>query len=188
MDRGYFQVYRSDFPSANKKGWAPRYRVVWWLATGETVQSEEHLHHLDRDRTNDRIENLERLTRSEHIRVHRTKPNVSCTCVGCGSTFHLAQWHLNAGEGIYCSSQCYHRRIVSAETRQRTSESMKLACKQGRAGNNMPSGENNPNAKLTDRQAADIRSSSETYVQLAHRYGVHPSTIWAVKRGASHAV
>lgn len=43
--RGYFRVYRPDYPGAWKNGYAKRYAVVYWLHTGHAVQPGEALHH-----------------------------------------------------------------------------------------------------------------------------------------------
>lgn len=50
--------------------WIERARVVWEAAHGP-VPSGMVLHHVSRDKLDDRLENLELITRGEHLREHR---------------------------------------------------------------------------------------------------------------------
>ena len=47
-------------------------------------------------------------------------------------------------------------------------------------------GERNPKAKLTWAAVETIRRERETpAAELAQRFGVHPKTIWEIRRGAA---
>src|SRR5688572_11639220 len=46
-------------------------RVVMWNELGHEVEPELVVHHINGNRTDDRPENLQVLTRSDHARVHR---------------------------------------------------------------------------------------------------------------------
>ena len=49
------------------------HRAVMEQHLGRKLKSNEHIHHLDGDRTNNDITNLVILTRGEHSRLHRLK-------------------------------------------------------------------------------------------------------------------
>jgi hypothetical protein len=44
-------------------------------------------------------------------------------------------------------------------------------------------GEDHNMAKLTEKDARAIKSSSESNPTLAERYGVHTSTVWLIRTG-----
>lgn len=62
---GRWQVYCRDGSSM------PYYRAVMAGHIGRLLRSDEHVHHINEDPTDDRIENLQIVTRSEHTRLHR---------------------------------------------------------------------------------------------------------------------
>ncbi len=49
------------------------YRIVVWDALGRELDPRERVHHINGDRTDDRIENLEIMSQSEHMRLHHAK-------------------------------------------------------------------------------------------------------------------
>lgn len=101
------RVYRPDFPRSNSGGWALRSLVVWWLNTGEVpVLGEEVIHHINENKLDDRLENLKKLTHSEHQKIHRDS-STTLTCRGCEKVFVMPKWRVNQGRGLYCSHPCY---------------------------------------------------------------------------------
>lgn len=60
-----------DHPMATKSGYVAECRLIVAEKIGRNLRTEEHVHHIDLDPTNDHPDNLELLTRSEHMRVHR---------------------------------------------------------------------------------------------------------------------
>ena len=51
--------------------WRPRAVAVWESANGRKVPKGCVVHHVDRNPTNDAIDNLELKTRADHLREHR---------------------------------------------------------------------------------------------------------------------
>jgi hypothetical protein len=105
--RGYFRVYRPDYPRAWGNGGAKRYVIVWWLKTGKVIPPGMVLHHKDEDTLNDTFDNLEMLTNGEHTRLHQTKPRpfLHCQNPACGISFLLPKGK-SAGRRRFCSLTC----------------------------------------------------------------------------------
>ena len=67
---GRFRVYLPDHPRANKGGYVLRSIAAYEVYHGVEVPREMFIHHINGDTLDDSKENLERMTRSEHLRHH----------------------------------------------------------------------------------------------------------------------
>ena len=67
---GYVYIYTPGHPRATKAGYVMEHRLVMEEQLGRTLESNEVIHHKDGDKKNNVPENLEVLTRSEHVSVH----------------------------------------------------------------------------------------------------------------------
>jgi endogenous inhibitor of DNA gyrase (YacG/DUF329 family) len=73
---GRFQVWlppeeRAKHPTGSARGYILRYHLVWNEAhPDDPVLPGQIIHHLNDDSTDDRIENLAKMTQSEHARAH----------------------------------------------------------------------------------------------------------------------
>lgn len=65
----------SDIKSYRKYHGRHEHRVVMEEVLGRTLTSDEIVHHIDGDKTNNSPSNLQILTRAEHARVHFSKPH-----------------------------------------------------------------------------------------------------------------
>lgn len=77
----------------------------------QKLDAEEVVHHINEDKTDDRLENYEVLTNSEHVKKHNPKQYVTLVCEYCGSSFtKLASWEKRQARkrtaGPYCSRHC----------------------------------------------------------------------------------
>ena len=142
-NRGYFRVYRPDFPGSYGDGYAKRARVVYWIQTGHVIQAGEVLHHKSGDRLDDRFENLELLTHGEHTIRHHKKQGVPFECETCGGTFNVPQWRIAqrmregsihgwTGKVRFCSQGCYHKSPIDTSTNLKRGESLRRAYREGR--------------------------------------------------------
>lgn len=68
---GYVKVRAGKgHPLADPNGWAYEHLVVWCAAGNPRPTRNEILHHINGDKTDNRIENLQRLSRSTHNALH----------------------------------------------------------------------------------------------------------------------
>lgn len=83
-------------------------RAVWSFFNGEIPDGCE-IHHIDENKQNDDISNLQCLTKSEHGKIHAKKyGSVKSTkmtkfiCANCGKEFE----NVNTGNNKFCSEKC----------------------------------------------------------------------------------
>lgn len=68
--RGYVLLFMPGDPRADSKGYVPEHRVVWEEANGRSLQPNEHVHHINGIRDDNRPENLVALTKWAHAKLH----------------------------------------------------------------------------------------------------------------------
>ena len=100
-------------PKANSNGLYPLHRVLMENNLGRNLLSTEDVHHKDEDKTNNGLENLEVLTKSEHTKKH-IKPidNIKIICPNCNKEFELKPHEFrlrknrNKYQEVFCSRSC----------------------------------------------------------------------------------
>ncbi len=70
---GYITRCFPDHPNANSLGYVPEHRLVMEQHIGRYLTKDEVVHHINEDRQDNRIENLQLMTKSEHTRYHNLK-------------------------------------------------------------------------------------------------------------------
>lgn len=80
------------------------HRDVWQYYHGDIPEGDYEIHHIDHNKANNDIANLQLLTRTEHGCLH-TKHirNPDKKCPVCGKIFHP-----RPASQKYCSQSCYH--------------------------------------------------------------------------------
>lgn len=67
---GYIMILKPDHPEADCHGYVYEHRFVMEQKIGRLLKSEEHIHHINRDRKDNRPENLQIVSNSEHRYLH----------------------------------------------------------------------------------------------------------------------
>lgn len=66
---GYVRIFQPDHPRATKGGWIFEHRYVVEQAIGRHLERDEHVHHLNHERADNRLENLQLLSALEHMSI-----------------------------------------------------------------------------------------------------------------------
>lgn len=75
---GYELVHMPKHPCAPRNGYMREHRLVMELHLGRTLKKEEYVHHINNDKSDNRIENLYLTNMSEHMSIHNrtTRPYI----------------------------------------------------------------------------------------------------------------
>lgn len=103
---GYMYCYNPAHYTANNAGKVLEHVYVMSESIGRKLDKGECVHHVDRDRTNNRLSNLRLMTISEHSLLHSIEDSgyriVSSYCNNCGAIFD----HPESDDRVYCSKRC----------------------------------------------------------------------------------
>jgi len=102
---GYEVVYDPTDPHAGSDGMVYVHRIIMSKTLGRPLLRNDHVHHLDGDRANNSLDNLELLSAAEHARKHRPNTDQIVSCAVCGEETINEK---------YCSYPCakFARRVV----------------------------------------------------------------------------
>ncbi|MGA0311693.1 MAG: HNH endonuclease [Ilumatobacteraceae bacterium] len=80
---------------------------------GRKLDPREHVHHENRDRSDNRLENLRVIGIADHAREHHAGRDPSrwdlVECAECGTEFERRRLELQAHPDAYCNRACYVR-------------------------------------------------------------------------------
>ncbi len=91
---GYIKIrVGRTHPLADRNGWAYLHRLVWWAA-GYSVAPGYVVHHKNGDKSDNRLENLEVISRADHNRHHNREKQVDPTT---GRFMKAGSWMVRNG-------------------------------------------------------------------------------------------
>lgn len=109
----YLYAVVPNHPHAKKYGYVLMHRVVMENHLGRLLNSTEIVHHLDKNRHNNSIENLEVMSGNTHSSLHGLEMGERCgrfVCPSCKIEFErpLRQTCLikKSGKATFCSRSC----------------------------------------------------------------------------------
>jgi hypothetical protein len=123
---GYRLVRYKGHPNANKKGWIKEHRLVMSQFLGRPLESWEHIHHIDGNKLNNDISNLQLVTDSHHGTIsneNNRKYGQRCSDPKCKhpdrtemrkykNGLSYPKWFNDGNGGNLCST-CYKRRLYA---------------------------------------------------------------------------
>lgn len=113
QDKGYWWIYYPEHHFASKTGYVLEHRYVYEQYYKCCLLSFGHIHHKNRIRSDNRIENLELLSRLNHIRLHKIKDFSNRYCLICNTNISKTKtgenvW-LKKKDGFWCN-KCYNKK------------------------------------------------------------------------------
>lgn len=68
--KGYVLIHAPENPMANSRGYVREHRLVMSQHIGRYLTDDEEVHHIDENKSNNDISNLQLMTKAEHTRLH----------------------------------------------------------------------------------------------------------------------
>ena len=67
---GYISRYAPEHPQATKNGYVMEHIIVMQKAIGKPIKEDEVVHHINHNRSDNRIENLKLMKKHDHMQMH----------------------------------------------------------------------------------------------------------------------
>ena len=108
---GYVGIHAPDHPNKTKKGFMSEHRLVMEKKLGRKLLSSEHTHHKNENRKDNKPENLEIVSYSQHCKKHRKIEWIQLICVECKKKFRKMAKDERRRikknmKGPFCGSSC----------------------------------------------------------------------------------
>jgi hypothetical protein len=107
----YIYALVPDHPRRTKNGYVLAHRVIVENSIGRLLLNNEEVHHIDLDRHNNDISNLQLINNHEHRLLHgslRHRKITKCVCKNCNCNFDRFsnKMHGKEFDDVFCSKRC----------------------------------------------------------------------------------
>jgi hypothetical protein len=158
----YFYAVVKDHPNSSKFGYVLEHRVVMENHLGRLLDPKEHVHHVNGDRHDNRVENLLVMTEKEHLLEHnksRSRLFLLVKCPECRSVFDRD--NRNKKPIMFCSRKCaglfsMRKRLLGITTEMESAVSGNILAEFRKKWT-----EDNPEEMSTSRSVETIRTPPE---------------------------
>ncbi|MEK6881049.1 MAG: HNH endonuclease [Nanoarchaeota archaeon] len=100
--KGYIYIKKPEHPYCNINGYIQEHRLIIEQYLCRYLNKDEHIHHINGIKTDNRIENLQIINNSNHIKLHHSEKEY-----GLMKNFKNVNWK----GGIYINNQKeYHKK------------------------------------------------------------------------------
>lgn len=119
---GYYYIYKPEHKFANSRGYIAEHRLVWEQEHNCCLLSNSVVHHKSEKKTDNRIENLQAMTRSSHFGLHNKINNtvdmsvrtcLLCLVIGDEVKNKSRKYWYRVVEGFICRKCYYHINYMS---------------------------------------------------------------------------
>ena len=106
-------VAPEEYPGKKYRGrYCYEHHLVWWQNTKEIISKNEIVHHINKDKRDNKFSNLEKITVAKHNKIHA--PGVAylkMTCIYCNNKFYREKrqviYKVRVGQkDFYCGRTC----------------------------------------------------------------------------------
>lgn len=111
-DREYIIEYNPNHPLTPKYKYMRKHRLIYEEYYNVCLLPYTHIHHINKNKKDNRIENLLAVYNSEHIKIHKTELRELISkriCFLCGKTGKKIRWFKHLNDKYICRS-CKHKR------------------------------------------------------------------------------
>lgn len=108
---GYIMIWNPE-----KQDYELEHRMVVEKYLGRKLKTTEQIHHKNGNKSDNRIENLEIKSISEHAKIHAKGKDINkyteCICLYCGKKFLRRTKEVERHPHTYCSRECYKKGLI----------------------------------------------------------------------------